>query len=235
MIKFGWEDIPKKLFDLQGNLRRTINRFWNVYYSYVCVYNIRAVYCDYKTVKKISHAVFVLTMFTTGDWNARGIKSTASSDLKACLRTGYQSGPPIQQYRCSAPGNPVRLAVSTSVHKPYKIYIAKNVNGHIIVTNWGKNAIVAVDRLGILRYSYSGKDRNFDVCSVETDSFGLVIVTDCKRGKIHMLDRDVVFLRYIIPKGKIYRPSAVCILDTGEMILGECLTGIAKRIKYLQE
>lgn len=116
-----------------------------------------------KPWKKYLMAVFVLTMFTTGDWNARGIKSTASSDLKACLRKGYQSGPPIQQYRCSAPGNPVRLSVSTSVHKPYKIYIAKNVNGHIIVTNWGKNAIVVVDRLGILRYSYSRKDRNFDL------------------------------------------------------------------------
>uniref|UniRef100_K1Q039 Tripartite motif-containing protein 45 n=2 Tax=Magallana gigas TaxID=29159 RepID=K1Q039_MAGGI len=221
-----------KLFDLQGNLRHAVNISWKGYY--LSMYSKQVVYCDYETVKKISHDNIVLTMFTTGDWNARGITSTASGDLLVCLRKGYQS----KVVRYSSTGTVLQEIQYDSQCQPLytdPIYIAENVNGDIIVTDWGKNAVVAVDRIGILRYSYSGKDRNFDVCSVATDSVGHVIVTDCKGDKIHMLDRDGVFLRYIIPEEKINRPSAVCILGTGEMMVGECLTGIAKRIKYLEE
>ena len=50
-----------------------------------------------------------------------------------------------------------------------------------------------------------------------------------------MLDRDGRFLRYIIPEGGIMRPRAVCMIGDREMIVGECLTGLAKRIKFLEE
>ena len=50
-----------------------------------------------------------------------------------------------------------------------------------------------------------------------------------------MLDRDGRFLRYIIPDGGIEDPRAVCMIGDGEMIVGECLTGLAKTVKFLEE
>ena len=50
-----------------------------------------------------------------------------------------------------------------------------------------------------------------------------------------MLDRDGRFLRYIIPEGGIKAPRAVCMIGDGEMIVGECVTGLAKRIKFLEK
>lgn len=61
------------------------------------------------------------------------------------------------------------------------------------------------------------------------------LFTDYGEDKIYMLDSDGWFLRFIIPKGGIKDPRAVYILRHGEMMVGECLTGIAKIIKYLEE
>lgn len=113
-------------------------------------------------------------------------------------------------------------------------YITEHINGDIIVTDFSKNAVIAVDRLGIFRYSYFGNDSDFFACSVTTDSFGHVITTDFKGNKIHILDKDGLFLKSIIPEGGITNPLGLCILDHGEMMVGEYLTGIAKGIKYLE-
>ena len=91
--------------------------------------------------------------------------------------------------------------------------------------------MIAVDRLGKFRYIYSGKNNALDAASVATDSVGQVFVTDLKGDKIHMLDRDGRFLRYVIPGGGIKRPRAVCLIGDDEMIVGEQNTGLAKRIK----
>ena len=114
-------------------------------------------------------------------------------------------------------------------------YISENVNGDIIVTDFKKRIVIAVDRLGIFRYAYSGKDNKLDALSIDTDSVGHVYVTDYKVNKIHMLDRDGRFLRYIIPEGGIKGPRAVCMIGDGEMIVGEEKTGFTKRIKFLEE
>nr|XP_022327790.1 uncharacterized protein LOC111127076 [Crassostrea virginica] len=59
--------------------------------------------------------------------------------------------------------------------------------------------------------------------------------TDLKGNKIHLLDRDGRFLRYIIPDGGIEHPRAVCIISVGEMIVGESMTGVAKTIRFQEE
>ncbi|XP_065944627.1 E3 ubiquitin-protein ligase TRIM71 [Magallana gigas] len=223
-----------KLFDLQGHLHHTISITDQG--MYLCMYNKNLVYSDQtkKAVKMISDTDTVVTMFTTGDWEPYGVTNTASGDLLVCLRKDDQS----KVVRYSSTGTVLQEIQYDSQCQPlyiWAIYITENVNGDIIVTDFEKKAVVAVDRFGIFRYSYSGKDSKFRALSVTTDSVGHVIVTDFDGNKIHMLDRDGRFLRFIIPEGGINRPRSVCILGHGEMLVGECKTGIAKRIKYLEE
>uniref|UniRef100_K1QY23 Tripartite motif-containing protein 45 n=1 Tax=Magallana gigas TaxID=29159 RepID=K1QY23_MAGGI len=223
-----------KLFDLQGHLHHTVSITGQG--RHLCMYNNQVVYSDVhdNAMKMISDTDTVVTMFTTGDWWPYGVTSAASGDLLVCLRKVDQS----KVVRYSSTGTVLQEIQYDSQCQPLyelAICITENVNGDIIVTDWKKNVVIALDRLGIFRYSYSGKDSDFDVCSVATDSVGHVIVTDYKVDKIHMLDRDGRFLRYIIPEGGINRPRGVCILDHGEMMVGECLTGIAKRIRYLED
>ncbi|XP_052689816.1 uncharacterized protein LOC128167888 [Crassostrea angulata] len=233
-VWMGGEGRELKLFDLQGNLHHTVGITDTV--MYLSMYNKHVVYTDHNdgAVKIVSDADTVETMFTTGDWEPYGVTSTASGDLLVCLRKDDQS----KVVRYSGTGTVLQEIQYDSQCQPlYKnaVYISENVNGDIIVTDWKKNAVIAVDRLGIFRYSYSGQDSDFDVSSVAADSVGHVIVTDLNGDKIHMLDMDGRFLRYIIPEEGISRPSAVCILGHGEMMVGECMSGIAKRIKYFDE
>nr|XP_019926568.2 uncharacterized protein LOC105337167 isoform X2 [Crassostrea gigas]XP_034327027.1 uncharacterized protein LOC105337167 isoform X2 [Crassostrea gigas] len=233
-VWMGGESGELKLFDLQEHFHHTVST--TCLGMFLCMYNKQVVYSDQPNtaVRMISDTDTVVTMFTTGDWKPYGVTSTASGDLLVCLRKDDQS----KVVRYSSTGTVLQEIQYDSQCQPlYKqvLYITENVNGDIIVTDLKKNVVIAVDRLGIFRYSYSGKDSKFFACSVATDSVGHVIVTDFQGNKIHILDRDGRFLRYIIPEGGIKDPRGVCILGHGEMMVGESKTGIAKRIKYLEE
>ncbi|XP_056015630.1 uncharacterized protein LOC125674334 [Ostrea edulis] len=233
-VWMGGESYELKLFDFQGNLHDTVTI--TSHGMYLTVYNKHVVYTenDTNTVSRVAADKTIQTMFTTGEWRPYGITSTASDDLLVCLLKDDQSkvvrysgtGTVLQEIQYDSQGQPL-------YRQP--IYITENVNGDIIVTDWTKRAVTTVDRLGIFRFSYSGKDKPFFVCAVTTDPAGHVIVTDIKGDKIHMLDRDGRFLRYIIPDLGIKFPRGVCIVGDGEMFVGECTTGVAKRIKYLEQ
>ena len=224
----GGQSRELKLFDLQGHLHRTVTI--TCLGLYISMYRREVVYSDVKAVKKISDDDTVVTMFTTGDWRPYGITGSASGDLLVCLNKEDQS----KVVRYSSTGTVLQEIQYDHQSQPlYReaFYIAENVNGDIIVTDLKKNTVIAVDRLGIFRYTYPGKNNALDAASVATDSVGQVFVTDLKGDKIHMLDRDGRFLRYVIPGGGIKRPRAVCLIGDDEMIVGEQNTGLAKRIK----
>lgn len=229
----GGNSTELKLFDLQGNLQNIVSI--SCLGEFLCIYNNQVVYSDKpnKVVKVISNASAVKTMFSTGYWEPRGLTNTASNDLLICLVRDNQS----KVVRCSGTGSVLQEIQYDSHCQPLyeeATYITENVNGDIIVTDWKKNAVIAVDRFGILRYTYSGRNSDFRPSSVVNDCYGHIIVTDHYEKKIHTLDRDGRFLRYIIPEGKIIYPRSVCILGNGDMMVGESMSGIAKRLKYLE-
>ncbi|XP_078327084.1 uncharacterized protein LOC111122792 isoform X2 [Crassostrea virginica] len=219
----GGESHEMKLFDLQGHLQRTVPI--TCAGMYICMYNNQVVYSGTEAVKKISDDDTVVTMFTTGDWEPYGITGSASGDLLVCLCKDDQS----KVVRYSSTGTVLQEIQYDSQCQPLyqdAYYITENVNGDIIVTDFKMKKVITVDRLGIFRYSYSGGK---SATSVATDSVGHVYVTDYYGNKIHMLDRDGRFLRYINPEGGIKCPRAVCMIGDGDMIVGECKTGLAKR------
>jgi uncharacterized protein YoxC len=222
-----------KLFDFQGVLHDTVPI--TVEGMYLTVHNKHVVYTDCaNTVYRVADDKTIQTIFTTGEWLPCGITSTVSGDLLICLHKNE-----VNQYkvvRYSSTGTVLQeIQYDSQGRLLYKRphYIAENVNGDIIVTDWKKKAVIAVDRLGIFRFSYSGRDDKFKDSAVTTDPAGHVIVTEINGHKIHMLDRDGRFLRYIIPDQGIKSPRGVCIVGGGEMFVGEQNTGVAKRIKYL--
>ena len=232
-VWMGGESKELKLFDLKGKLHRTVT----ITYPrgmYICMYNNQVVFSDLsdKTVKKVSDEDTVVTMFQTGDWRPYGITGSASSGLLVCLLKDDQS----KVVRFSSTGTVLQEIQYDSQCQPlyrHAWYMAENVNEDIIVTDYEKKTVIAVDRLGIFRYSYFRKDSSFLPDVVATDSAGQIFVTDFQGDKIHMLDINGRFLRYIIPQGGINRPGAVCMIGDGEMMVGECITGLAKRIRFL--
>ncbi|XP_056001162.1 uncharacterized protein LOC130046459, partial [Ostrea edulis] len=233
IVWIGGTSTDLKLFDFQGNRQDTVSI--TTHGMYLTVYNKHVIYTTQSsnTVCRVAEDKTIQTMFTTGEWRPRGITSTASDDLLVCLRKDDQYkvvrycsiGTVLQEIQYDSQGQPLYQDTT---------YITENVNGDIIITDWKKNAVIAVDRFGIFRFSYSGRDTSFTVSAVTSDPAGHVIVTDSNGDKIHMLDRDGRFLRYIIPNKGINKPRAVCIVGDGEIFVGEQNTGVAKRIKYVE-
>nr|XP_022328054.1 uncharacterized protein LOC111127252 isoform X1 [Crassostrea virginica]XP_022328055.1 uncharacterized protein LOC111127252 isoform X1 [Crassostrea virginica] len=232
-VWMGGDSRELKLFDLQGHLHRTVTTTNNG--MYICMYNKKVMYIDQNdnSVNIFDDDDIVVTMFTTGDWEPHGITGSASGDLLVCLRKGDQS----KVVRYSSTGTVLQEIQYVSQSQPlyqWAWYIAENINGDIITTDLIKRNVIAVDILGIFRYTYSGRNNDLGASSVATDSVGYVYVTDYQGDKIHMLDREGRFLRYIIPEGGIKLPRPVCMIENGEMIVGEQNTGLAKRIKFLE-
>ncbi|XP_078323006.1 uncharacterized protein LOC111127213 [Crassostrea virginica] len=240
-VWMGGQSRELKLFDLQGHLHRTVTITCTG--NYISLYNKQVVFSDNlnKAVRRVSDDDTLSTLFETKDWNPFGITDTSSGDLLLCLRKDDQS----KVVRYNSTGTVLQEIQYDSQCQPlYQLawYITENVNGDVIVTDLKKNLVIAVDRLGVYRYSYGGKMRalgvskNIDVCSVASDSIGHVIITDFQGDKIHMLSQDGNFLRYIIPHGmEIKFPRALCILDNDKIIVGECISGLAKIIKFIKK
>ncbi|XP_022328640.2 uncharacterized protein LOC111127653 [Crassostrea virginica] len=224
-----------KLFDLQGHLHRTVTITCTG--IYICLHNKQVVFSDNlkKAVKRVSNDDTVSTVFETKAWNPFGITSTASGDLLVCLRKDDQS----KVVRYSSTGTVLQEIQYDSQCQPLYQWawnIAENINGDVIVTDFKRNAAIAVNQSGMFQYSYGGEKRASELSSVTTDTVGHVFISDFRGDKIHMLDQYGKFLRYIIPHGeRIDHPRAICMLDDDELIVGEYLSGLSKSIKFMEE
>ncbi|XP_062618335.1 uncharacterized protein LOC134279943 [Saccostrea cucullata] len=223
-----------KLFDLQGCLHDTVDI--SDYGGYLTLHDGHVVYTDRNdnTVKKVINGK-VDTLFRTGEYNPSGITCTAAGDFLVCLQTTESK---IVRYSTS--GDVLEEIQYDSQYQPLfkdAVYVVENGNGDVCVADWGKKAVTVVNKFGIFRFSYTGNKASkeeFLPSSLTTDSMHYITITDIINDKIHMLDRDGRFLGYIIPDQGIQRPRAVCVIREGEIMVGECLTGMIKRIKYLQ-
>ncbi|XP_062595026.1 uncharacterized protein LOC134256394 [Saccostrea cucullata] len=231
----GGASIELKLFDLHGRLHDTVTIM--CYGMYLTLHDGHVVYTDRydNAVKKVINGK-VDTLFNTGEWNPYGISCTAARDFLVCLRKTDQTESKV--VRKSSSGDVLQEIQYDSQYQPLfgkTNYVVENGNGDICVAD--KRAITVVDKFGIFKFSYVGNKafkKDFKPRCLTTDSMHHIIITNCNGDKIHMLDRDGRFLRYIIPDQGIQRPRAVCVVREGELMVGECITGMIKRIKYLQ-
>ncbi|XP_062622177.1 uncharacterized protein LOC134283706 [Saccostrea cucullata] len=232
----GGESKEVKLFDVQGRLQDTLIK--NDIGLHLTHLNENVVYIDYtkKSVNSLKESIDH-TCFFIGEWDSYGIACTGAGDLLVCLYKTDKTDSKIVRY--SSSGDVLQEIQYDSQYQPLfkrAVYAVENGNGDICVADWDKNAVTVVDNLGIFRFSYTGNKATKDeirYCSLTTDSMHHIIINDFLHHKIHMLDRDGRFLRYIIPDQGIKNPRAVCVIREGELLVGECITGIIKRIKYL--
>ncbi|XP_062587678.1 uncharacterized protein LOC134249340 [Saccostrea cucullata] len=222
-----------KLYDLQGVLYNTI-QCSEKGSIYVSIYNTKVVFTRPTALKTLSEGNTEVTMFEIPNWIALGIISTASDDLliSQCRDDQYKivrysgTGTMLQELQYDSQSQPLYNKIS---------YIAENVNGDIMASDWGMKAVIAVNKLGIFRFSYTEKESTFFPSGLTTDSVGHIFICNRIGDNIHMLDGDGRFLRYIIPDQGISYPCVVCIITDGELIVGEGKSGRVKRITYMEQ
>jgi DNA-binding beta-propeller fold protein YncE len=233
----GWEDKTMKLLNLRGDLQTSVQTKSGDYPADIAVTRDGdLVYTDLidRTVNLVKNNQ-TRTVITLQGWYPGRVCCTAAGDLLVTMVTDDVKQSKVVRYRGSTDTQTIRYDDQGRPLYSWAAYISENSNQDICVSDWDANSVVVVNAAGKLRFRYTGHPpytgESFYPAGITTNSRGHILVTDGNNDRVHLLDQDGQFLRYILCG--LSRPGGLCVDIRDNLYVAEVKSAKVKKIQYL--
>lgn len=234
---FGQDNIMQ-LYSLQGKLVKSIKtKSGNRPEDIEVTRNGDLVYTDEndRTVNPVNNSQ-IETLIKTNEWTPSNVCNTFTGDFLILLYNDDSKQTKVVRYSGSSEKQNIQFNTGHSLYSSHgSKCICENRNLDICVSDWGSNTVVVVDRAEKLRFVYTGppsktKD-SFSPRGVTTDSQSQILIADYYNHRIHIIDQDGFFIRFI-EKWELQHPCGLCVDTKDNLIVAEYRTSKVKEIQY---